>query len=94
LILLPGRRSQTRTKESNYRKDAALYLHLFSSIMQAIKIIKANKSEAPTENKKLVEPSTRKIANTVKSWIEESQQRRRNISRGFTRINADQNLLA
>ncbi|HYV10725.1 MAG TPA: hypothetical protein VE980_07520 [Pyrinomonadaceae bacterium] len=64
--------------------------------MKAIKIIKPNKSanEAVTEIKKTVEPSTRNIANTVKSWIEESQQRRRNINRGFTRINADQNLLA
>jgi hypothetical protein len=64
--------------------------------MRAIKIIKPNQTgnEAVTEIKKAVEPSTRNIANTVKSWIEESQQRRRNLSRGFTRINADQNLLA
>jgi|GEM_PF-1797038 len=64
--------------------------------MQAIKIIKQKQSanEAAPEIKKAVEPSTRTIANTVKSWIEESQQRRRNISRGFTRMNADQNLLA
>jgi hypothetical protein len=59
--------------------------------MQAIKIIKPKQSanEAVTESKKTVEPSTRKIANTVKSWIEESQRKRR----GFTRINADQNSL-
>jgi hypothetical protein len=64
--------------------------------MQAIKIIKQkqNGNEAASETKKTDEPSTRKIANTVKSWIEESQQRRRNISRGFTPMNADQSLLA
>jgi hypothetical protein len=58
--------------------------------MQAIKIIKPNKSanEVETERNKTVEPSTRKIANTIKGWIEESQQRRR-ISHGFTRVNAD-----
>ena len=75
-----GRCSQNWTKESKHREDLALYLHLFSVIMQAIKIIKPKQSEneAATEIKKTVEPSTRKIANTVKSWIEESQQRRRN----------------
>ncbi|HEY4425296.1 MAG TPA: hypothetical protein VGN10_13875 [Pyrinomonadaceae bacterium] len=53
--------------------------------MKAIKIIKPNKSgNEATENKKTVEPSTRKIANTVKSWIEESQQRRRNQPRALT----------
>lgn len=88
-------RSQNRAKASKYRKDLALYLHLFSAIMKAIKIIKPKQSanEAVTEIKKAVEPSTRNIANTVKSWIEESQQRRRNLRRGFTRINADQNLV-
>jgi hypothetical protein len=56
--------------------------------MQAIKIIKQKQSanEAATEIKKTVEPSTRTIANTVKSWIEESQQRRRNQPRSLTAI--------
>ena len=56
--------------------------------MQAIKIIKQKQSanEAVTEIKKAVEPSTRTIANTVKSWIEESQQRRRNQPRSLTAI--------
>ncbi|HJT25782.1 MAG TPA: hypothetical protein VJ784_00125 [Pyrinomonadaceae bacterium] len=63
-------------------------MHLLSGIMQAIKIIKPNKSanEAATEIKKTVEPSTRTIANTVKSWIEESQQRRRNQPRSLAAI--------
>jgi len=54
--------------------------------MQAIKVIKSKQSadEAATEIKKTVEPSTRTIANTVKSWIEESQQRRRNQPRALT----------
>jgi len=53
--------------------------------MKAIKIIKPNKSanEAATEIKKTVEPSTRIIANTVKSWIEESKQRRKYLPRIF-----------
>jgi len=53
--------------------------------MKAIKIIKPKQSgnEAATETQKTVEPSTRKIANTVKSWIEESQQRRRNQPRSL-----------
>ena len=87
--------SQNTTSKSNYTKDVALHLHLFSAIMQAIKIIKPKQSgnEAVTEIKKTVEPSTRNIANTIKGWIEESQQRRRNLSRGFTRINADQDFV-
>jgi hypothetical protein len=53
--------------------------------MQAIKIIKQkqNRNEATSETKKTDEPSTRKIANTVKSWIEESQQRRKYLPRIF-----------
>ena len=72
--------SQNRVIRSNCREDVALNLHLFSSIMRAIKVIKQKQSanEAVTEDKKTVEPSSRKIANTVKSWIAESQERRRN----------------
>ena len=53
--------------------------------MRAIRVIKQkqNANEATTESKKTVEPSTRKIANTVKSWIEESQQHRRNLPRSL-----------
>ena len=50
--------------------------------MRAIRIIKQkqNANEGTTErSKKPDEPSARKIANTVKSWIEESQQQRRNL---------------
>jgi hypothetical protein len=56
--------------------------------MKAIKIIKPKQSanDAVNETKQAVEPSTRKIANTVKSWIEESQQRRRNQPRTFAAI--------
>ena len=56
--------------------------------MKSIRIIKQkqNASEATTEDKKPVEPSTRKIANTVKSWIEESQERRRNLPRSLTAL--------
>jgi len=77
--------SQNRANASKCKKDVALDLHLFSDIMRAIKIIKPKQSadEVVTEDKKAVEPSTRKIANTVKSWIEESQQRRRNQPRSL-----------
>jgi len=56
--------------------------------MKSIRIIKQkqNANEAATEDKKPVEPSTRKIANTVKSWIEESQERRRNLPRSLTAL--------
>lgn len=53
--------------------------------MRAIRIIKQkqNTNEASTESKKPVEPSSRTIANTVKSWIEESQQHRRKLPRSL-----------
>lgn len=53
--------------------------------MRAIRIIKQkrNANEATTESKKPDEASTQKIANTVKSWIEESQQHRRNLPRSL-----------
>lgn len=56
--------------------------------MRAIRVIKQKQSEteATAENKKPVEPSTRKIANTVKGWIEESQQRRRNLPRSLVAL--------
>ncbi len=56
--------------------------------MRAIRIIKQkqNPNEATTESKKPVEPSTRKIANTVKTWIEESQQSRRNLPRSLSAL--------
>ncbi len=56
--------------------------------MRAIRIIKQkqNANEATTESKKPEEPSTRKIANTVKTWIEESQQSRRNLPRTLSAL--------
>ena len=57
--------------------------------MRAIRIIKQkqNVNEATNDrSKKPDEPSTRKIANTVKSWIEESQQHRRNLPRSLTAL--------
>lgn len=49
--------------------------------MKTIRIIKRaplrDANDAITENKKTVEPSARSVANTVKSWIAESEQRRR-----------------
>ena len=56
--------------------------------MRAIRIIKQkqNANETSTESKKPVEPSTRKITNTVKTWIEESQQHRRNLPRSLTAL--------
>ena len=57
--------------------------------MRAIRIIKQkqNANEGTTErSKKLDEPSARKIANTVKSWIEESQQQRRNLPRSLAAL--------
>jgi hypothetical protein len=81
-------RSQIAANRSNYREDVALHLHLFSRIMRAIRIIKQkqNANEATTESKKPDEPSTRKIENTVKSWIEESQQHRRNLPRTLSAL--------
>lgn len=83
-------RSQNRVIRSNYKEDVALKLHLFSGIMRAIRVIKQKQSanEATAENKKPVEPSTREIANTVKSWIEESQARRRNLPRSLIALGA------
>ena len=57
--------------------------------MRAIRIIKQkqNANEETTEqSKKPDEPSARKIANTVKSWIEESQQHRRNLPRSLATL--------
>jgi len=58
--------------------------------MKSIKIIKQKQIEITdqtnAETKKPVEPSTRKIVNTVKSWIAESQERRRNGSRSLTAL--------
>ncbi len=56
--------------------------------MRAIRVIKQkqNANEATTDSKKPVEPSARKIANTVKSWIEESQQHRRNLPRSLSAL--------
>lgn len=55
--------------------------------MRAIRIIKQKQNvNETTETKKPVEPSTRKIANTVKTWIEESQQHRRNLPRSLSAL--------
>ena len=56
--------------------------------MRAIRIIKQkqNANEAATEQKKPVEPSTQKIARTIKSWIEESEQHRRKLPRSLTAL--------
>ena len=58
--------------------------------MKAIKIIKQKQSEeaseTTTESKKPLEPSTRKIVNTVKNWIAESQQRKRTQRRSLTAL--------
>jgi len=56
--------------------------------MRAIRIIKQkqNGNDVTTESKKPVEPSTRKIVNTVKGWIEESQQQRRNLPRSLSAL--------
>jgi hypothetical protein len=72
-------------KRKQRQKRRSTLFALFSPIMQAIKIIKPkqNRNEAASETKKTDEPSTRKIANTVKSWIEESQQRRKYLPRIF-----------
>ena len=80
--------SQNRAIQSNDKKDVALDLHLLSGIMRAIKIIKQKQqpTEAVAEDKKTVEPSSRKIANTVKSWIAESQERRRNQQRSLAAL--------
>ena len=80
--------SQNGEIRSNYGKDVALDLHLLSGIMRAIKIIKQKQTanEAVTEDKKTDEPSSRKIAKTVKSWIAESEERRRNQRRSLATL--------
>src|SRR5215467_7810983 len=58
--------------------------------MKSIRIIKQKQSEDASETrtggKKPDEPNTRKIVNTVKTWIEESQQRRRNLPRSLSAL--------
>ena len=80
--------SQNVAIQSNEKKDVALDLHLLSGIMRAIKIIKQKQqpNTAVAEDKKTVEPSSRNIANTVKSWIAESQERRRNQRRSLAAL--------
>ena len=54
--------------------------------MKAIRIVKHKQSEdaiEATHEKQPVESSTRQIANTVKSWIAESEQRRRKLPRSL-----------
>jgi hypothetical protein len=82
------RRSQNTAIRSNHREDVALDLHLFFDIMRAIRVIKPKQTtnEATTESKKPVEPSTRKIVHTIKGWIEESQQHRRNLPRTLSAL--------
>ena len=49
--------------------------------MKAIKIIKPNQTKAtnetPVETKKPVEPTTNRLAHTIKGWIAESRERKR-----------------
>jgi hypothetical protein len=58
--------------------------------MKPIKIIKRKQSEddnqTPTESQKSDEPSTSKIVNTIKGWIAESQQRKRNHRPSLTTL--------
>jgi hypothetical protein len=58
--------------------------------MKPIRIVKrkrsADRTEATTENQKPDEPSTSKIVNTVKSWIAESQERKRSQRRSLTAL--------
>ena len=57
--------------------------------MKPIRIVKrklsADRNET-TENQKPDEPSTSKIVNTVKSWIAESQERKRSQRRSLTAL--------
>lgn len=58
--------------------------------MKPIRIVKRNRNadrtEAITETQKPDEPSTSKIVNTVKSWIAESQERKRSQRRSLTAL--------
>jgi len=56
--------------------------------MKPIRIVKrnANRNENSTETQKPDEPSTSKIVNTVKSWIAESQERKRSQRRSLTAL--------
>jgi len=56
--------------------------------MKPIRIVKrsADRSETTTEPRKPDEPSTSKIVNTVKSWIAESQERKRSQRRSLTAL--------
>jgi hypothetical protein len=56
--------------------------------MRSIRIVKQKQTEgannATAESKKPDQPSTRKIANTVKSWVEDSKRRGRKQRRSLT----------
>src|ERR1044071_4445160 len=58
--------------------------------MKPIRIVKRKRSadriENTTETQKPDEPSTSKIVNTVKSWIAESQERKRSQRRSLTAL--------
>jgi hypothetical protein len=58
--------------------------------MRSIRIIKQKRaedvSETPIETKRPADPSTREIVNTIKSWISESQQRKRGQRRSLSAL--------
>jgi hypothetical protein len=60
------------------------------AIMKRLRIIKRRQSEpaneSPVENKKADQTSTRKMVNTVKGWVAESQERKRSRRRSLTAL--------
>ena len=81
---------QNRAKPSNCRKDAKVARSYLPAIMKPIRIIKRKRSEdaneTTTEIPKPAEPSAQKIVHTVKSWIAESQQRKRSQPRSLAAL--------
>lgn len=72
---------QKQVSRSNRQQDANTNSVYLPAIMRSIRIIKRvqlqEASEANVETKKPAEPSTRSLADTVKSWIVEAEQRKR-----------------
>jgi len=73
---------QKPVNRSNRQQDAKAAGVYFLTIMKAIRIIKREQvriaaEAAADESKKAVEPITRSVADTVKSWILEAEQRKR-----------------
>jgi len=82
--------SQKSANQSNNKQDVESVRRLSSVIMKSIRIIKPKPSEEANEDsgerKESEQPGTRKIVHTVKGWIAETQQRKRNQPRSLAAL--------